>query len=57
MVPMKILSPYCEQIIQSIANHLNSRLNSTSATNEGILVCGLVIQAESNSCLTHGIYR
>ncbi|KAF9545216.1 DNA-binding protein rif1 [Mortierella hygrophila] len=37
MVPMKILAPYCEQIIQSIANHLNSRLNSTSATNEGIL--------------------
>ncbi|KAF9926984.1 DNA-binding protein rif1 [Linnemannia zychae] len=37
MVPMKILAPYCEQIIQSISNHLNSRLNSTSATNEGIL--------------------
>ncbi|OAQ28932.1 hypothetical protein K457DRAFT_32590 [Linnemannia elongata AG-77] len=37
MVPMKILAPYCEQIIQSVANHLNSRLNSTSATNEGIL--------------------
>ncbi|KAF9150040.1 DNA-binding protein rif1 [Linnemannia schmuckeri] len=37
MVPMKFLAPYCEQIIQSIANHLNSRLNSTSATNEGIL--------------------
>ncbi|KAG0373397.1 DNA-binding protein rif1, partial [Mortierella sp. AD032] len=37
MVPMKILAPYCEQIIKSIANHLNSRLNSTSATNEAIL--------------------
>ncbi|KAG0264503.1 DNA-binding protein rif1, partial [Linnemannia exigua] len=37
MIPMKILAPYCEQIIKSIANHLNSRLNSTSATNEGIL--------------------
>jgi hypothetical protein len=55
MVPMKILSPYCEQIIQSIANHLNSRLNSTSATNEAILVCGFMMQAESNSCSDHAI--
>ncbi|KAF9092886.1 DNA-binding protein rif1, partial [Mortierella sp. GBA35] len=36
-VPMKTLAPYNGQIIRSIANHLNSRLNSTSATNEGIL--------------------